>query len=143
MATAIPFYKSPQTLGLITTFVSLSIAAFPKLGVGLGLTSPDTISAAVQNVMEVIGLVAAGLGTVYRVKSDVQPITLTQAAANVHPATIKVLTEDMVHRQNAQVAAFRAQEGPPTIRLPINPPLPPMKQPPVTPQMVPGKHWGK
>lgn len=137
MATAIPFYKSPQTLGLITTFVSLSIAAFPKLGVGLGLTSPGAISAAVQNTMEVIGLVAAGLGTVYRVKSDVQPITLTQAAANVHPTTIKVITDEMIHRQNAHVAAFRAQEAP------TKPVLPPMKQPPVVPQLVPGKHWGK
>jgi hypothetical protein len=88
MAAAIPFYKSPQTLGLITTFVAAAVALFPKAGAALGLTSPTAISTAVSNVAGVIALLAPVVGTIFRVNTAEQPITLTQAAADVHPATI-------------------------------------------------------
>ena len=103
---AIPWYKSPQTLGLITTFVAAAVALFPKAGAALGLNSPTAISTAVSNVAGVIALLAPVVGTIFRVKSDVQPITLTQAAADSHPVTVAAQVTDKVNTQNAHTAAL-------------------------------------
>jgi hypothetical protein len=89
MAAAIPWYKSPQTIGLLTTFVAGAIALFPKLGAALGLTSPAAISTAVQNIAAAVATVAPVVGVVVRAMQKTgQPITLTQAGADAHPATI-------------------------------------------------------
>lgn len=88
MPTAIPFYKSPQTIGLIATFIAAAVALFPKVGVMLGLTSPGAIQTAVENVASVIALLAPVVGTIIRTKSKEQPITLTQAGADSHPVTV-------------------------------------------------------
>jgi hypothetical protein len=88
MAAAIPWYRSPQTIGLITTFIAAAVALFPKAGVLLGLTSPGAIQTAVENIAGIIALLAPVVGTIFRVKSKEQPITLTQAAADTHPATV-------------------------------------------------------
>src|SRR5882757_2251189 len=92
MAVAIPWYRSPQTIGLITTAVAAAVALFPKLGVMLGLTSPGSISTAVENVAGIVALLAPVAGGIFRVKSKVQPLTLTQAAADIHPATVAATT---------------------------------------------------
>lgn len=106
MNSAIPWYKSPQTIGLITTFIAAAVALFPKAGVALGLTSPTAISTAVSNVAGLIALVAPVVGTVFRVNSTEQPITLTQASADAHPATVAAEVVAKVNTQNAHTAAL-------------------------------------
>jgi hypothetical protein len=85
---AIPWYKSPQQIGLVTTAVSAFIALFPKVGQLLGWSSPSDISNGVTAVFGVIALVAPIVGTFIRAKSTVQPLTLTQAGADIHPNTL-------------------------------------------------------
>jgi hypothetical protein len=114
MAAAIPFYKSPQTIGLVTTFVSAAIALYPKAGQLLGLNAPGAVERAVTTVFAFIALLAPLIGVIVRTKSTVQPITLTQAAADAHPVT--------------QAAAVPTQAMPtPIIAAPL----------------IPGKPWGK
>jgi hypothetical protein len=125
MAAAIPFYKSPQTLGLITTFIAAAVALFPKAGAALGLTSSTAISTAVSNVAGLIAMIAPVVGTVVRAKqTSGQPITLTQTAADNHPATLA-----------AEAAAIAPMSAPfnPNITAPV-----PIK--PLTP--VAGHPWG-
>jgi hypothetical protein len=88
MNAAIPWYKSPQTLGLITTAVSAIVAAFPKIGQILGWSSPSDVSAAVSAAFGFVAIIAPIIGTIVRAKSTVQPLTLTQKGADVHPATV-------------------------------------------------------
>jgi hypothetical protein len=84
IAPAIPWYQSPQLIGLITTIVSAAIAIYgPKLNI-----SSTDITTVVTDIFGVIALIAPIIGTVLRIKSTVQPVTLTQAAADVHPNTI-------------------------------------------------------
>lgn len=85
---AIPWYKSPVQISLVVTILSAVVAAFPKLGQALGLTAPGTIETAVQNVFAVIAFVAPLVGSRLRANSTVQPLTLTEASAEAHPATI-------------------------------------------------------
>jgi hypothetical protein len=127
MAAAIPFYKSPQTIGLIVTFVSAAVALFPKVGTMLGLTSPTAIQTAVENIAGVIAMVAPIVGTIVRAKqTSGQPITLTQKGADEHPATIA-----------AEVAA-----APPRVVLPAFNPNVTQPVPVKPPAVIPGKPWG-
>jgi hypothetical protein len=87
---ALPWYKSPQTIGLVTTAVSAFIALSPKLGTLLGLNSPTAVENAVTVVFGFIAFVAPVIGTIVRSNSKLQPITLTQAAADAHPASVAV-----------------------------------------------------
>jgi hypothetical protein len=131
MAAAIPFYRSPQTIGLITTFIAAAVALFPKAGQLLGLTSPTEIATAVSNIAGLVALVAPVIGTIFRVKqSSGQPITLTQAGADAHPATLA-----------AEAAAAPARVILPD---PVTQPIPaaPTAVKPAVP-VVPGKPWGK
>lgn len=95
---AIPWYRSPQQIGLVTTAVSALIALFPKIGKMLGWNTPDDVSAGVTSVFGVIAVIAPIIGTFIRAKSTVQPLTLTKAAAEAHPNTVA----------NAQAAASEA-----------------------------------
>jgi hypothetical protein len=122
--TAIPWFRSPQTIGLITTFIAAAVALFPKAGVLLGLTTPGAIQTAVENIAGVIALLAPVVGTVFRVKSTLQPITLTQAAADVHPVTIAA------HVPPPVSTVMGNYSTPVTIR-------------PTAPVPIPGKPWGK
>jgi hypothetical protein len=70
---AIPWYKSAQQIGLVTTAISAIIAMFPKAGQLLGLSSPTDVSI---------------IGTFIRARSTVQPLTLTQSGADIHPNTL-------------------------------------------------------
>jgi hypothetical protein len=131
MAAAIPWYKSPQTIGLITTFVAAAVALFPKVGTALGLTSPTAIATAVENGAGVVALIAPFVGVVVRAMQKTgQPITLTQAGADSHPATLA-----------AEAAAAPARVIlPDPVTQPI-PAAPPAVKPAVP--VVPGKPWGK
>ena len=84
---AIPWYKSPQTIGLVTTAVSALIALFPKIGPAIGINSAADISTVVTNIFGTIAILAPIVGTIVRAKSTVQPITLTQSQADAHPAS--------------------------------------------------------
>lgn len=86
---ALPWYKSPVQISLVVTILSAVIAAFPKVGQALGLTAPGAIETVVQNVFAVIAVVAPIVGSFKRANSTVQPLTLTAAGAESHPATIE------------------------------------------------------
>lgn len=135
MSAAIPFYKSPQTLGLITTFIAAAVALFPKAGVALGLTSPGAIETAVTNLAGVIALIAPLVGSILRVNSKEQPVTLTQTSADNHPATIQANAEITTNAQNAHTAALviAAQRRKAATSVPL--PLSPVP-------INPGKPWG-
>lgn len=85
---AIPWYKSPILISQIVTVVSTITAIEPKVATSLGLTSVDAINQTVTAVFGVIAVIATAYGAVKRVTSPLQPLTLTQAGADIHPATI-------------------------------------------------------
>jgi hypothetical protein len=87
---AIPWYKSPQQIGLVTTALSAAIALFPKLGPLIGVSTPAEATVWVQTIFGFIALVAPLVGSVVRARSTLQPLTLTQGNADVHPATLAV-----------------------------------------------------
>src|ERR1700689_3379675 len=97
---AIPWYKSPQQIGLVTTAVSAAIALFPRLGQMLGLTSATAVSDAVTSIFGVIALVAPIIGSFVRANSKIQPLTITQAQA-----TDNVSTKAVVQTQAKMAAA--------------------------------------
>jgi hypothetical protein len=111
VAPAIPWYKSPQEIGLITTAVSALIALFPKVGQLLGLTSASDIATAVTNVFGVIALIAPVIGSIVRVNSKAQPLTLTQAGAEAHPNTqATVITQARMAAANIPTNAVVAAQ---------------------------------
>jgi hypothetical protein len=117
-AAAAPWYTSKVQITQIATILSALIAISPKLGTLLGLPTPGAVEAAVEAVFGGIAVVAPIIGSIFRAKSPLQPLTLTQAGADAHPATIA-----------AEVAA-----APPRVVLPD----------PVTTHVapIPGKPWG-
>ncbi len=83
---AIPWYRSPVFVSAAVSVVSSLIGLTPRLAVALGLTSPGAIQSAVDSVFQVIGLGAALYAAVKRQSSEIQPLTLSQKAADAHPA---------------------------------------------------------
>ena len=92
---AIPWYKSSVTRGALISFATLLGVLAPKLAAVLGLTSTNAISAVVDNLLIVCAAIAALSTFIARVRSPIQPVTLTQAAADVHPATIALSTTNL------------------------------------------------
>jgi len=94
---AIPWFQSPVMIGAVVSILSQALAIF---GVQV---APDTINKDVTAVFQVIAI-GSGLYSAYKRKtSTVQPLTLTQTGADIHPQTIA----------NAQ-AEIRAANPPPT-----------------------------
>jgi hypothetical protein len=123
-AGAIPWYKSPQTIGLVTTFVSAAIALFPKVGQLLGMSSPGDVSNAVSTVFGFIAVAAPFIGTIVRAKSKEQPLTMTQAAADSHPATQAVIQTQAAMRADNIPTAVETQakiEAAPTVKPTVKP----------------------
>lgn len=87
-STAIPWYRSPQQISNVTAAVSALIALFPKVGQALNLSNASDVSTAVTIVFGAIAVIAPGVGTALRARSKLQPLTLTKAAAEVHPVTL-------------------------------------------------------
>lgn len=85
---AVPWYQSPVQIAQVSSLVSTLVALFPQVGKAMGLETPSAVSNAVTLVFGVIAGVAALFGMVKRAKSNIQPLTLTQAKADVHPATL-------------------------------------------------------
>jgi uncharacterized membrane protein len=95
---AIPWFKSPVQIAQVTSLLSAAIALFPKLGTWLGIKTPDDVTTLVQTTFGFIALVAPIVGTIMRARSTIQPLTLTQTAADNHPSTIKAeATASAVH----------------------------------------------
>lgn len=85
---AIPWYKSPVQIAQLTTAVTALAAVAPKAAAYLGLTTPEAISTTVQNVCGGVSFLALAYGIIRRALSPIQPLTLTQARADAHPATV-------------------------------------------------------
>jgi len=83
---AIPWYQSKVMIGAVVTVVSTLLGLTPKFASALGLTSPGAIQTAVDSVFQVIALIAGLYTAVTRQASPIQPLTLTQKAADAHPA---------------------------------------------------------
>jgi uncharacterized membrane protein len=83
----IPWYKSSVQISQVTTMVSALMAMSPKLAAQLGLTTPANVQMAVEAFFGIVAFVAPIVGTFVRARSAIQPLTLTQARADAHPAT--------------------------------------------------------
>jgi hypothetical protein len=134
-AGAIPWYKSPQQIGLVTTAVSAAVALFPKVGVWLGLSSPSEVANAVTNVFSFIAVVAPIVGSIVRANSKEQPLTLTASEATVHPATRAIVAVQAAMREagiptaravqtQIECADAAAAVAPPPVPVVIAPPPP-------------------
>lgn len=89
MNEAIPWYRSPVFVGVATAILAQLAVVLPKVAAALGLTSPDAINHSVNAIFDSISLAATAYAAIKRVKAPIQPLTTTQAKADVHPATIK------------------------------------------------------
>lgn len=85
---ALPWYRSPVMISQVVTAISALAAVAPKIATKIGLTSTDVISSDVTAIFGVIAILAPIYGAFKRAKSTVQPLTMTQAGADVHPNTI-------------------------------------------------------
>jgi hypothetical protein len=85
---ATPWYNSKVQIAQVVALVSALTAISPKIASTLGLTSLAAIQTTVEAVFGTIAFIAPVVGTWFRAKSTVQPLTLTQAAADAHPATL-------------------------------------------------------
>lgn len=84
---AAPWYTSKVQLTQLSTAVFALIAVFPKIGQWLHLTSESDVSNAVSAIAGVAALLSPILGTIFRARSPLQPLTLTKAGADAHPQT--------------------------------------------------------
>lgn len=87
---AIPWYKSSVQIAQTSAAVSTIVALFPKAAIvtALGLSDSGVVTQDVTYTFGVIALLASIAGIIVRKYSKLQPTTLTQAAADSHPATL-------------------------------------------------------
>jgi len=85
---ALPWYRSPVMISQVVSFLSALTAISPKLATALGWTSTDAINTAVTSVFGVIAILAPLYGAWKRKTSVIQPLTLTQTGADLHPNTL-------------------------------------------------------
>lgn len=121
---AIPWYKSQVQISQVAALVSAAIALSPKLGTLIGVKTPADVEAWVTTVFGIFALAAPIIGTVFRAKSAIQPLTITQSAADAHPATVQA--QSTVLLAPAPTAPMTQQINSPPAAAP-----------------VPGKPWGK
>jgi hypothetical protein len=120
---AAPWYTSAVQKAQLTTAIGALIALSPKLGTLIGIKTPADIAMWVESLAGAFTVGAPIFGMIKRALSKLQPLTLTQAKADAHPATI----------------AAETAVSPPRAILPdpVTTPLPPINQAP-----IPGKPWG-
>lgn len=106
--TAAPWYTSPVQKANIAGAIAALVTLSPKLGQVLGIASPGAAATWVETVFGFITLVAPILGGIWRARSKLQPLTLTQKAADAHPANI------------AAAAAVQASTGDPHAKIPVS-----------------------
>lgn len=85
---AIPWYQSPVQKAQIASLLAALVALSPKIGQVIGISTPGAAAAWVENIFGAITLLAPLVGAILRARSKLQPLTLTQGKADVHPATI-------------------------------------------------------
>jgi hypothetical protein len=84
---ALPWYQSPVMIAQVVTAITAFTAIAPQVAVKFGLTDQSAITNTVSSLFGVIAFIATLYGAFKRKTSTVQPLTMTQAAADVHPAT--------------------------------------------------------
>lgn len=109
-AGAQPWYKSPVYVSAISAAVGAAAVVSPKVAAFAGLATPDNIQSILTLVGGGVALVGSLFASIKRAASKLQPLTLTKAAAAVHPATIAAQAQ-----AKAQVAGA----------VPVAPPVPP------------------
>lgn len=102
---AIPWYQSPVQKAQITSAVSALIALSPKIGKFIGVSTPADAAVWVETIFGFITLMAPIIGSVVRAKSAIQPLTLTKAAAAVHPQTVAATAASATGVSNASPPA--------------------------------------
>jgi uncharacterized membrane protein len=131
MAAAAPWYTSPVQKAQVVSLVSALIALSPKIGHFLGIKTPADVQLWVESLFGFFTIVAPIVGTIMRARSPLQPLTLTQKAADEHPATEADAAQAKVNEQNAHTAALviAAQRR--------------KASQPTPPSIDPTKPWGK
>lgn len=81
-----PWYTSAVQKAQVVAFLSTLLALFPQVTAKYHITS-DQVSTAVTLIFGVLAGVAGLIGIGKRAASSIQPLTLTQAKADSHPAT--------------------------------------------------------
>jgi hypothetical protein len=93
---AIPVSQSPVSLASIVAIISTASVFLPSLASKLGLTSADAINSVAGEIYTVtsmgVTLVSSVIALIARMKSKVQPVTLTQAGADAKIAASPKLT---------------------------------------------------
>lgn len=83
---ALPFWKSPVFILIATAFLTRLVAAFPGAVSWVGL-SDSSINVFVTGISLAVGGLADLIALRLRVKSKLQPLTVTQGAADEITAT--------------------------------------------------------
>jgi hypothetical protein len=103
-APALPWYQSPVQKAQVVAAVSALVALSPKIGSLVGIKTPAEASAWVESLFGAITFIAPILGTIWRARSALQPLTLTKAGAAAHPATVAATVAAMPVSQPAAPA---------------------------------------
>lgn len=82
MHPSIPWYQSPVYAGALVSLITQLLVLF---GVA-DKVAPDTVSGAVNAVLQLVAIAAAGLAWWKRQRSSIQPIALTKSSAEVKDA---------------------------------------------------------
>lgn len=117
---AVPWYQSSVQKAQVAAAVSALVALSPKIGQALGIATPAAAAAWVETIFGAITLIAPIVGSILRARSALQPLTLTQGKADVHPATI---------------AAERAAAAADAPLFKVNPGVPHVPPPPAPPNV--------
>jgi hypothetical protein len=84
MDPALPWYKSPVYVGIVTSLVSQALALAGRAD----LFAVEEINSFVAGTFQFIALAALAVSEIKRRKSAVQPLTLTKAGAEAKAAEI-------------------------------------------------------
>ncbi len=84
---AAPWYTSAVYKGIAVSMATGVAGYLPGLFRWLGWTSPEAIHSGIELLFQGAALIAAGYALRKRTTSSIQPLTLTQAKADAHPAT--------------------------------------------------------
>jgi hypothetical protein len=85
---AVPWYTSAVQRAQLTTAIAGLVALSPKIGNLIGVHSSAEAAQWVESIAGIYGVAAPLIGMLWRARSKLQPLTLTQARADVHPATL-------------------------------------------------------
>jgi hypothetical protein len=91
---AVPWYSSPVQKAQVVSAVTAAVALFPKAGALVGIKTPADIATWVEIIFGIATLVAPVVGSVWRARSTLQPLTLTQKKADIANAAPLVTTVD-------------------------------------------------